>query len=144
MQKGLDFTGITIVFFCHDGNGNFLLSKRGRNARDEHGTWDPGGGALEFDENVVDALRKEISEEYCTDVLEYDFLGFRDVHREVGGKKTHWLALDFRVLVDRSKAKNGEPHKLDEIGWFRLDCLPEPIHSQFPNFLKLYENKLTP
>jgi len=142
MQKGIDFTGVSVVFFCHDGNGNFLLSKRGQNARDEHGTWDPGGGALEFDENVVDALRKEILEEYCTDVLSYDFLGFRDVHRESDGKKTHWLALDFKVLVDSSKAKNGEPHKLDEIGWFRLDSLPEPTHSQFPHFLKLYGDKL--
>ena len=142
MQKGFDFTGVTIVFFCHDGKGNFLLSKRGQNSRDEHGTWDPGGGALEFDENVVDTLRKEIFEEYCTDVLSYDFLGFRDVHRELGGKKTHWLALDFKVLVDPSKAKNGEPHKMDEVGWFRLDNLPEPTHSQFPHFLKLYGDKL--
>ena len=26
-------------------------------------------------------------------------------------KKTHWVALDFKVKVDRGKARNGEPHK---------------------------------
>lgn len=140
--KGVDFTGITIVFACHDGKGNFLLSKRGTACRDEHGTWDPGGGGLEFGDTVEDTLKKEISEEYCTNVLESEFLGYRDVHRQQNGKKTHWIALDFKVLVDPAKVKNGEPHKLDEIGWFTLDALPSPLHSQFPTFLLLYREKL--
>ncbi len=36
MKKGEDFTGVTIVYFCHDGNGNFLMKKRSANCRDEH------------------------------------------------------------------------------------------------------------
>ena len=44
MQKGIDFIGITTVFFCHDGKGKFLMAKRSKNARDEHGRWDIGGG----------------------------------------------------------------------------------------------------
>lgn len=142
MRKGEDYTGVTIVFACHDGEGNFLLSKRGTASRDEHGTWDPGGGGLELHDTVENTLRKEIAEEYCTDVLGYEFLGYRDVHREHEGKKTHWIALDFKVLVDRSKASNGEPHKLDAVEWFRLDNLPTPLHSQFPHFLDLYWQKL--
>ena len=76
------------------------------------------------------------------DILEYETLGYRDVHREHNGKKTHWIGIDFKVLVDRSKVKNGEPHKLDEVGWFTLDNLPEPLHSQFSTFLKLYKDKI--
>ncbi len=75
-------------------------------------------------------------------MLDFEFLGYRDVHREHDGRKTHWIALDFKVLVDRSKAKNGEPHKLDEVAWFTLDDLPSPLHSQFPNFLRLYRDRL--
>jgi len=142
MKKGEDYTGVTIVYFCHDGNGNFLLNKRSENCRDEHNTWDPGGGGLDFDDTVENTLRKEIKEEYCTDVLSYDFLGFRDVHREHNGKKTHWIALDFKVLIDRVKAQNGEPHKFTEIGWFTIDKLPSPPHSQFPYFLEKYKDKL--
>jgi ADP-ribose pyrophosphatase YjhB (NUDIX family) len=142
MKKGEDFTGITIVFHCHDGNGNFLLSKRSVNCRDEIGTWDPGGGGLELHDSVEGTLKKEILEEYCTDIIEHEFLGFRDVHREHDGIRTHWLALDFKVLVDKEKVKNGEPHKFDEIGWFTLDTLPAPLHSQYPNFLSLYKNRL--
>ena len=142
MKKGEDYTGVAVVFLCHDGNGNFLLSKRGVNSRDEHGTWDPGGGSVEVGDTIEDTLRKEILEEYCTNVLDYEFLGYRDVHREHEGKKTHWVVLDFKVLVDREKAKNGEPHKLDAVEWFTLENLPTPTHSQFPNFLELYKEKI--
>lgn len=142
MKKGEDYPGVTIVFTCHDGRGHFLLSKRGKLCRDEQGMWDPGGGALEFGDTVEDTLRKEIREEYCTEVLEHEFLGFQDVHREHGGKNTHWIALYFKVLVDPATVKNGEPHKFDEIGWFTLDALPSPLHSQYPGFLKRYRDKL--
>ena len=142
MKKGVDYTGVTIVFACHDGEGNFLLSKRSTQCRDEHGTWDPGGGGLEFGDTVEGTLRKEIMEEYCTNVLAFEPLGYRDVHREHDGVKTHWIALDFRVLIDRSKVQNGEPHKAEELGWFRLDNLPSPMHSQWPIFYELHKDKL--
>jgi hypothetical protein len=74
--------------------------------------------------------------------LDYEFLGYRDVHREHNGKKTHWIGLDFKVLIDREKVNNGEPHKFDAIEWFTLNALPDPVHSQFPNFLKLYKGRL--
>jgi ADP-ribose pyrophosphatase YjhB (NUDIX family) len=142
MKKGVDFTGVTIVFLCHDGEGNILLCKRGQKCRDEHGRWDCGGGALEFGSTVEDTLRKEIQEEFCTGILDYEFLGFRDVHRGDKSSKSHWIALDFKVRIDRAKAKNGEPHKFDEIGWFPLESFPEPLHSQFPIFLEQYRGRL--
>ena len=142
MQKGVDYVGITVVYFCHDGKGNVLLSKRGKNSRDEHGTWDPGGGGVEFGDTIEDTLRKEIAEEYCTDILDYEFLGYRDILREHNGKKTHWIAIEFKVLVDREKVKNGDPHKFDAVEWFTLKNLPSPLHSQFPDFLEKYKDKL--
>jgi len=140
MKKGVDYTGVTIVYVCHDGKGNILLSKRNENCRDEHGCWDCGGGGLEFGDTVDSTIRKEIKEEYCTDVLEYEFFGYRDVHREHEGKKTHWISLDFKVLVDPTKVKNGEPHKFDEVKWFSIDNLPTPLHSQIHKTLELYKN----
>jgi 8-oxo-dGTP diphosphatase len=142
LQPGVDYTGVTIVFLCHDGKGNILLNKRRKNCRDEQECWDPGGGGLEFNDSVEETLKKEIKEEYCKDVLSYEFLGFRDIHRQLNGKPTHWVSIDFKVLVDRSKVKNGEPHKFDDLGWFQVNTLPTPLHSQFPEFLKKYKNKL--
>jgi 8-oxo-dGTP pyrophosphatase MutT (NUDIX family) len=142
MKKGEDYVGVTVNFFCHDGAGNYLFAKRGAGARDENGRWDTGGGGLDFGVTVDENLKKEIQEEYCTTVLDYEFLGYRDVHREHNGKPTHWIALDFKVHVDRSLAKIGEPHKFDEMGWFPLTNPPSPLHSQLPIEFELYKGKL--
>lgn len=142
MKKGIDYTGITVVFFCLDKDNNLLMAKRSIKCRDEHHKWDCGGGGLEFGDDVVDTLKKEIKEEYCTDVLDHSFLGYRIINREHDGKKTHWLALDFKVVVDRDKVQNGEPHKFDDLRWFNLDNLPNNTHSQFPTFLEKYKEKL--
>ncbi|KKQ29850.1 MAG: hypothetical protein A3H17_01640 [Candidatus Levybacteria bacterium RIFCSPLOWO2_12_FULL_37_14] len=143
MEKGIDYVAVGVVFFCHDGKGNVLLNKRSKKSRDEYDTWDPGGGSIEIKETITDTLKREIKEEYCTDIIKSEFLGFRDVHRiDEGGNKTHWIVLDFKVLVDRKKVKNGIPQKHQEIGWFKFGSFPKPLHSQFPLFLQKYKGKL--
>ena len=142
MQKGIDHIGVSVIYFCHDGKGNFVMAKRSQNARDEHGNWDIGGGGLEFGDTVENTLKKEIKEEYCADVLDFEFLGFRDAHREHQGKPTHWIALDFKALINPEQVKNGEPHKFDEVRWFTLKALPSNLHTQLPIFFEKYKEKL--
>lgn len=142
MKKGEDYIGISVVYLCHDGEGNFVFNKRSVNCRDEQGRWDIGGGGVDFGDSLEQTLRKEIKEEYCTDVIDFEFLGYRDVFRENNGKKTHWLGMDFKVLVDKNKVANGEPHKFDAVEWFRLDDLPSPVHSQLMNTINNNREKL--
>jgi len=142
MQKGIDCIGVTVVYFCHDGKGNVLFAKRSQNVRDEKGVWDIGGGAVEFGERAEQVLKREIMEEYNADVISFEFLGFRDVHRVHDGHPTHWIALDFKVLIDPINVKIGEPDKFDDIGWFQRENFPKPGHSQFPEFLEKYREKL--
>ena len=142
MIKGTDYIGVCIIYFCHDGKGRFVMAKRSVNARDEQGRWDIGGGGLEFGDSVEDTLRREIKEEYNAEVLDSEFLGFRDVHREREEKPTHWIALDFKVKINPAGVKNNEPHKFNELGWFTLNNLPSPLHSQLPVFFEKYKNRL--
>lgn len=143
MKKGIDHIGVCVVFYCHDGEGNFLLSKRSKYCRDEHGRWDPGGGGVNFGESTLQALKREVKEEYNTSIRKAELLGFRELHRkDEKGRKTHWISVDYKVLVDRSTVKNGDPKKHEEIGWFRLDGIPKPTHSQMPLFLKKYKARL--
>jgi len=143
MTPGIDYTGITVVYLCHDGKGHILLNKRSEKCRDEHHRWDPGGGKLEFGSTIEDTLKREIKEEYCADVLDFQFLGYQDVHRVHEGKKTHWIAMHFLVHVDPDTVANGEPEKFEAIGWFTLDTLPSPLHSQLPAFLEKYQQVLS-
>ena len=69
MEKGIDYVAVGVVFFCHDGKGNVLLNKRSKKSRDEYDTWDPGGGSIEIKETITDTLKREIKEEYCTDII---------------------------------------------------------------------------
>lgn len=144
MKQGIDYTGITTVFLCHDGKGKYLLSKRSKNCRDEHEKWDCGGGGLDFGTKVEENLVKEIKEEYCADVLSFEFLGYRDVHRVHEGQKTHWIALDFKVLINPNTVAIGEPHKFDELKFFKRKDFPDKkdLHSQFPTFLEKYKEKI--
>jgi 8-oxo-dGTP pyrophosphatase MutT (NUDIX family) len=149
LKKGVDFTGVSVIYLCHDGQGKFVMAKRSNKSRDEFGRWDCGGGGLEFGDTIEETLRREIKEEYDADVLGFEFLGFRDVHRlappaagEHEGLKTHWVALDFKVLVDPKQVKINEPHKFDDLGWFDLNSLPSPMHSQHEYFFEKYKDKL--
>ncbi len=118
------------------------MNKRGKNARDEQGRWDCGGGGLDFGLTVEETLRKEIKEEYGADVISHEFLGFRDVFRELDGKKTHWLAIDFLVFVYTDMVRNAEPHKFDAVGWFTSDTLPSPLHFGFAQMIEEYREKI--
>jgi 8-oxo-dGTP diphosphatase len=142
LLKGIDCIGVSVHFFCHDGTGRFVMAKRSNHTRDEHGCWDIGGGGIEFGQTVEDTLHNEIKEEYCTDIIASEFLGYRTIFREQNGRKTHWVGLDFKVLVKPEMVNNGEPHKFEEVAWFTFDTLPANIHSQNPHFFELYKHKL--
>jgi 8-oxo-dGTP diphosphatase len=142
MNPGTDFVGVTVVYLCHDGTGRYLFNKRSIKCRDEHGRWDCGGGKLELHDTVENTLRKEVKEEYLADIDDVEFIGFRDMHREHEGKPTHWIALDFKVRIDPARAGNGEPHKFDEIGWFKIDEIPEPRHTGLVALLQKYAGTL--
>ena len=130
MKPGVDYIGVACIFYCHDGKGNFLLHKRSKNCKDEQLTWDCGGGAMEFGESMEEAVRREVMEEYCVEIKKLQFVKADNVLRKNGDQKTHWLALVFACLVDPKRVKNGEPTKIDEVGWFTPDKFPHPQHSK--------------
>ena len=88
-RRGVDHIGVGVVCIIHDGNGRILLMKRGQKARDEQGRWDVCGGAVEFGEPLLYALRRELMEELCVEPVKIEFLTGYDAHREHQGHKTH-------------------------------------------------------
>lgn len=142
MQKGIDYPGISVCFYCHDGAGNYVLHKRSAQCRDEHHRWDFGGGGLRVNESLQEAVNREVQEEYGTNPKEVEFLGFDESFREHGDVRTHWIGFRYRVLVDRAQVVNNEPEKHEELGWYRIDALPEPLHSELPKELEKYKEYL--
>lgn len=59
------------------------------------------------------------------------FIKVYDAHRKLAdGTPTHWVVVVFAAEVDPKQVKNNEPYKIDDIGWFTLENLPNPLHSQ--------------
>lgn len=135
--------GVTTSFLCYNSAGEFVMAKRGKNARDEQGTWDQGGGGLKWGYTALETVEREVLEEYGAHAQKIDFLGYRDVFRKLpDGTPTHWLLLSFAVLVDKGEVKNNEPGVLDDVQWFTLDTLPQPLHSQQEPFFERFKTEL--
>ena len=142
-HKGTSFVGVTTCFICYGRNGHIFMAQRSEHARDEQGTWDIGGGGLDWGLTAEENVVKEIQEEYDAMPSKLEFLSYRDVFRVLSdGRPTHWLALDFAAKLDPSDTKINEPEKFDHSGWFTLDSLPTPLHSQIVRILKKYETRL--
>lgn len=143
-QKGVGYVGVITCFICHDGAGRIFMAKRSNKARDEQGTWDVGGGGLDWGVSAEENAKKEIAEEYGVTARDVKFLGYRDVFRKLpDGTKTHWLALDFVAHINREHVRINEPEKFDEAGWFTLDDLPTPLHSQNAHMFEKHQSQLT-
>lgn len=136
MKQGFDYIGVTVVFYCYDKQGRLLLHKRSNKCRDEIGRWDAGGGAMKFGETFEQAVRREVKEELCVDIKKLTFAGINNVIRKHNGKKTHWIAILFTCLIEPDKVKNGDPRKITEIGWFKENKLPKPLHSMYLTHLE--------
>lgn len=139
MKIGFDYCGVTTAFYCHDGKGNLLMHKRTKECRDEHERWDTGSGKLEFDLSIEENVLQEVLEEYgCKGEID-GRLPTHDIFREQNGQKTHWVAIPFFIKVNPLEVKNGEPHKISELGWFSIDKLPEPLHTGFAYTFSKYK-----
>jgi 8-oxo-dGTP diphosphatase len=143
MKKGVDYIGVAVIPFLHDGMGRYLVGLRTDKCRDEHYTWEPlGGGGLKFGELLEDAVVREVGEETGAMPFDIEFLGKREVLREHEGNNTHWLAFDYRAQVNPDEVRIAEPDKCSEIRWCSIDEIPAPLHSQFPLFLEKYKDRL--
>jgi ADP-ribose pyrophosphatase YjhB (NUDIX family) len=144
MKVGIDCIGVSTSFYCHDQKGKWLMHKRSQNCRDEKGTWDSGGGKLEFGLTLEENVLKEIREEYgCDAVIEEQLPAITLLRKSPEGANTHWIIIPFILSLteeNRKKVKIGDPEKIAEIGWFTLSNLPHPLHSGFQKTIRVYQN----
>ena len=129
-KRGFGFIGVNCTFWCHDKKNRVLMHKRSNNCRDELGRWDYGAGSMEFGETFDETVAREVEEEYGIKPEEIIYVKTENVLRTHNGQKTHWIKNLHWVLVDPKKVKNNDPEKISEIGWFEVDNLPSPLHSQ--------------
>lgn len=141
-HKGYSFTGIATAFQCYSNDGKILLAKRGQGARDERGTWDNGAGGLKWGLSLIENVKREVLEEYNAVPLNIEFWGYRDNFRtDRNGDNTHWLGMDFGVLIDPKQVKIIDHQAVEKIAWFKNGELPSPLHSEMTRIFEMYKDK---
>lgn len=109
-----------------------LLVKRSMNARIGPGTYSRPGGKLDWGESVECAAERETLEETGVVVKVtqiYDTQPFKMGNDD-------WMAIGCLAEYVSGEPTNREPTKHDEVGWYPLNNLPEPLGEYTRNSLE--------
>jgi 8-oxo-dGTP diphosphatase len=126
MKAGVDFIGVSVGAMIINNEGNVLLCKRSKHARNEQGQWEIPGGEVEFGEKLTDAIHREMKEELDIDLELIEQLPAVD--HIIPAAHQHWVPTTFLAKLKGNKLPRiMEPLKCDAIGWFPFDDLPTPL-----------------
>jgi 8-oxo-dGTP diphosphatase len=110
-----------VLFDTSSQNKSVLLIKR-RNAPFKD-RWALPGGYVDMTESVIDAAKRELSEETGANISSLDFLGyFDDVKRD---PRERTLSLAFLAKTDKSSLEIKASDDASEVRWYPLESLPE-------------------
>jgi 8-oxo-dGTP diphosphatase len=143
MKKGVDYIGVSAGAMVFNDKGELFLSKRSQHCKNERGHWETPGGGVEFGETLERAVRREMLEEYGTDIELIEQFAAAD--HLIPAEGQHWVATTFLARFKAGqKPVIMEPEKCDEIGWFALDKLPKPLSIITQADLEEYSRRTNP
>jgi 8-oxo-dGTP diphosphatase len=140
MKRGVDFIGVGVGAILVDPSGQVFLARRGENSKNERGLWEFPGGAVEFGERLTDALAREMREEFGIEIEVGDLLDIVDHILPV--EKQHWVSPTYICKIKNGSPKILEPQKCSEIGWFKIETMPENLSMITQQNLLHYRQKL--
>ncbi len=119
IRMGIDCIGVGVGALIMNQQNRILLTKRGPLAKNEVGTWEIPGGAVEFGETLEKALKREVKEELGIEIEIVELLQVCDHILTKEGQ--HWVSPSYICKITKGTPQNLEPGKCDEIGWFSID-----------------------
>lgn len=140
MKPGIDYIGVSVGAMIFNEKNELFLTKRSKKATNERGCWEVPGGKVEFGETLEHAVKREIREEYGVDIELVK--QFPAANHLIPAEKQHWVPTTFLAKIKvGQKPRICEPEKCDEIGWFPLDNLPQPLSIITQLDLEYYRKK---
>ena len=122
MKPGVDYIGVGCGALIVNDKNEVLLVKRGIKSKNEAGVWSKPGGAVEFGEQVENAVKREIKEELDIEIELTKFLGF--TNHIIKSENQHWVTFNYLARIIKGELKIMEPEKIAEVKWFSLNNLP--------------------
>jgi 8-oxo-dGTP diphosphatase len=116
-----------VVTILIEHNGKYLLGKKSNGVGPYPNTWHfPGGGVQLGEESLIDAVKREISEETGLEVSDLTRVAFdEDYEQDKHGKLTHYLFLLFKATALHGKHQVGDD--LVHLQWFTKDELQKLV-----------------
>lgn len=102
-------------------NGKTLLAKR--KGSFAAGYWGSIGGHVEFGETPIEATKREAMEELGVEIGNVQFAACASIQKF--GKQ--YIDVSFTAEILSGEPRICEPDKVEELGWFDLNNLPEPM-----------------
>ncbi len=128
MKRGVDYIGVGVGAIIVDDQGRLFMARRGPQAKNERGLWEFPGGSVEFGERLIDALKREMREEYGVEIAVGELLDVVDHILPAEGQ--HWVSPTFICRIINGTPTIREPGKCTEIGWFTPDMIQEDSLTQ--------------
>ncbi len=125
MKRGIDYIGVGVGAIIVDDAGRLFLARRGPQAKNERGLWEFPGGSVEFGEQLADALKREMREEYGIEIEVGELLDVVDHILPDEGQ--HWVSPTFICTIVSGEPTIREAAKCTEIGWFAPDQMPDDL-----------------
>jgi 8-oxo-dGTP diphosphatase len=116
--RGIDYIGVGVGACIINNEEKILLCKRGAKAKNERGLWEIPGGAVELNETLEEALKREIKEEIGVDIEIIRLLHV--VSHIIKKEHQHWVSPTYICKIISGFPVIKEPEKCDEIGWFSI------------------------
>lgn len=125
MEQGIDYIGVGAGAIIIDSQGRLFMARRAGGARNERGTWEFPGGAVEFGETLAKALKRELREEFGVEIKIVELLDIVDHILPDEGQ--HWVSPTFICRIIAGEPVIREPEKCDAIAWFLPADVPENL-----------------
>lgn len=125
MRRGVDYIGVGVGAVIVDDAGRLFLARRGPLAKNERGLWEFPGGAVELNETLAGALRREMYEEYSVEIAVGELLDVIDHILPDEGQ--HWVSPTYVCRITAGTPVIREPRKCAAIGWFAIDEVPDEL-----------------
>ncbi len=103
----------------HDGHGKFLFLKRVKSSSWAGGKWQLPGGKMEWGEEVMDTLNREIDEETGGKIIDPAFVGVYTVQMSAKGSDFHAVMLVYKGDYSGKSINMSKDH--DDYAWMRLE-----------------------
>ena len=120
MEKFKSGVCVDIVLTKQINNQKHILLMKRKNTGYEDDMYELPGGHLEKDEDLYDAMIREIKEELLIDLNKEDINLIYLLHHYTGER----LNFIFTAPINDLEPKIGEPNKCDELIWVPINDLP--------------------